>query len=116
MFAAVHWGNGFSDSFHVGSGVRQCGTLSRSLFNTFINLFIVNLKIADIDCHIDSVFLGCFLYADDFIILSPSVYSLQLLLDTCAAVSNSSYLKFRGCNIIKINFIHVYRKLISLDF
>jgi hypothetical protein len=90
MFAAVRWGNAFSDSFHVGSGVRQGGTLSPSLFNTFINLFIVNLKVADIGCHIDSVFLGCFLYADDLIIL----HGLQLLLDTCAAVSNSLFLKF----------------------
>ena len=60
MSAAVRWGNAMSNSFHVGSGVRQGGSLSPTLFNTFINLLIVKLKIAGIGCHIDDVFLGCF--------------------------------------------------------
>jgi hypothetical protein len=46
----------------------------------FINLFIMNLKDVDVGCHIDGVFFGCLLYADDIILISPSIMGLQNML------------------------------------
>jgi hypothetical protein len=47
--------------------------LSPALFNLFINVFIVHLRQLQIGCCIKSLFIGCLLYADDMILLSPSV-------------------------------------------
>ena len=40
-----------------------------------------------IGCHVDDKFYGCFLYADDIVILSPSVRGLQAMLDVCSTTS-----------------------------
>jgi Reverse transcriptase (RNA-dependent DNA polymerase) len=34
-------------------------------------------------CHINKIFFGCIMYADDIILLSPSVIGLQCMLDIC---------------------------------
>jgi hypothetical protein len=53
------------------------------LFNVFINTIIIRLPIADIGCHAKGLFPGCSPYADDVILLSPSVLGLQCMLDVC---------------------------------
>jgi len=44
-----------SNAFSVGSGVRQGSCLSSVIFNVFVNIFIVELKLLDTGCHIGSV-------------------------------------------------------------
>jgi len=41
-----------------------------------------------------SLFVGCILYADDIILLSPSGDGLQQMLDTCSEVARSISLVF----------------------
>ena len=69
----------YSDYFSLSCGVRQGGVLSPCLFAIFI--------VSVVDRVIESGFnMTCFsilLYADDIVLLAPSVHSLQLLLDTC---------------------------------
>ena len=77
LLASVRWNDGLSTSFPVGSGVRQGGALSPAIFNVFMNLFIRNLKTLGYGCCINNYYIGCFLYADDIILLSPSVVGLQ---------------------------------------
>jgi hypothetical protein len=48
----------------------------------FINVIIINLKLANNGCFIQYRFLGCLLYADDIILLSPSLHNLQRILNT----------------------------------
>ena len=47
-----------------------------------------------IGCHINSVFYGYFLYADDIIVLSPSGCELQVMLDNCYHTSTLLSLRF----------------------
>jgi len=61
---------------------------------SFINLFIARLKSSGIGCHINSVFYGYFLYADDIIVLSPSGCELQVMLDNCYHTSTLLSLRF----------------------
>jgi hypothetical protein len=52
------------------------------LFNLLMNTLIRELISVDSGCRTKIKFYGCFLYADDIIVLSPSVGSLQSMLNT----------------------------------
>jgi len=60
----------------------------------FVNTVVTQLKHTDAGCHIEGIFYGCFLYADDIIILSPSVADLQTMLDVCSKTSTMLFLNF----------------------
>jgi len=47
--------------------------LSPASFNVFMNVFILELRKLNCGCHVNGLFVGCLLYADDIILLSPSV-------------------------------------------
>ena len=68
--------------------------LSHSLFNIFINMFVVRPRQLDIGCHMNSLFIGYLLYADDMLQICPSVNGLQNMLDLCMSVSSDLSLQF----------------------
>jgi len=68
--------------------------LSPSIFNVFMNIFIVNLKALRSGCCIGRYFLGCLLYTDDIILISASVDDLQKMLDCCYNVCCDQLLVF----------------------
>ena len=55
-------------------------------------------------CEIGRVYVGCFLYADDILLLSQSVTCMQSMLDTCFRVSMELDLQFnvKKCVAIRI--------------
>ena len=71
----------------IGSGVRQGSCLSPAIFNVFMNVFILELRKLNCGFHVNGVFVGCLLYADDITLLSPSVRGLQMMLDTCHEIA-----------------------------
>ena len=57
------------------------------LYSMFLmNVFIQQLRCLGVGCCISSLFLGCILYADDILLLSPAVVGLQSMLDKCTNV------------------------------
>jgi len=85
LYYAVRWNGQLSAQFAVFS-VRQCSCLSPAIFNVFMNVFIQQLRCLGVGCCISSLFLGCILYADDILLLSPAVVGLQSMLDKCTNV------------------------------
>jgi len=65
--------------------VRQGGVLSPVLFTVYVNYVIMALSASGYGCCFHGMFVGCFMYADDLLLLSPSLCDLQLMIDLCCA-------------------------------
>ena len=80
-YCKVKWGNAVSESFILSAGVRQGGVLSPILFSVYIDNVLHRLN--SHGCNLRSLNLGSFLYADDLILLAPSICELQNMIDIC---------------------------------
>jgi len=73
----------FSLSYIVVCGVRQGVVLSPFLFNIYVDQLISDLSSMNVGCYVNKEYFGCIMYADDLILLSPSILGLQDMLDVC---------------------------------
>ena len=64
-------------------GVKQGGVLSPILFCVYIDGLLSRLKCAGIGCHIGLYFVGGLAYADDIVLLAPTVDALRRMLKLC---------------------------------
>ena len=110
LFVTVKWNCAFSYYVKVNSGVRQGGILSPSLFNIYIDVLIVRLRKMNFGCHIDNIFLGCLCYADDILLISPSVSALQMMLNICDDVGKELAITFNPMKSSCIMFGSGYAK------
>jgi hypothetical protein len=79
----VKWGTFFSDFFTLTCGIRQGGVLSPYLFAIYIDGVADRVRLSKTGCYIKMTCVSSFLYADDILLLAPSVNSLQQLLRAC---------------------------------
>ena len=94
----VQWCDQRSNSFSVKNGVRQGGVSSGIFFAIYIDKLLKILRNAGIGCHINGVFYGAVIYADDIFLLSGSRNGLQAMVDTCHDFVSARNLKF-GTNV-----------------
>jgi len=64
-------------------GIRQGGVPSPHLFAVFVDGIIDKIKHCGIGCYVGRSCLAVFMYADDILLLAPSVVALQKLLLLC---------------------------------
>jgi len=77
----VQWRNTVSSSFSIGNGTKQGGVLSPCLFISYISKLICNIIAMNIGCNIGGMFMNILAYADDVVLLAPSWFALQQLID-----------------------------------
>ena len=85
----VSWGADRSYYFNVSNGVRQGGIISPRLFNVYIDELNYALASSGVGCNIGGTFVNNLSYADDMVILSPSVKGLRVLLEKCETFAAS---------------------------
>ena len=81
--AVVRWNGILSYNFNVFCGVRQGGVLSPLLFNVYVDDLICQLESSSLGCCINGIYIGCVMYADDLLLMSTSISTLQSMLDLC---------------------------------
>ena len=92
----IKWCSSLSTTFCVKNGVKQGGVLSPMLFNIYLDVLLKRLEQNDLGCHVGNRFTGCFAYADDIVLLSPTVKSLNSMLKICAEFSNEYNITFNS--------------------
>lgn len=85
----VKWNNSFSDSYRLECGVRQGGLTSPALFSLYVNGLIERLSKMHVGCYIDGLCINNISYADDMVLLSPSVSALRKMLAVCESYAES---------------------------
>lgn len=69
--------------FRLVVGVRQGQVLSPLLFAIYIDDIVVRVKNANAGCYISTICCCIYLYADDILLLSPTITGLQIILNAC---------------------------------
>jgi len=75
----------YSAFFELLCGIRQGGVLSPYLFAVFIDSVVERVRASGIGCYVKFVCVSVILYADDILLIAPSVTALQQLLYVCEA-------------------------------
>ena len=78
--AKVKWNSFTSESFPMNNGVKQGGILSLYLFNLYIDPLLINITKSKIGCHVGGKPANVFSYADDIVVLAPTVKSLKKII------------------------------------
>ena len=92
--AKVKWENGLSDSFSITNGVKQGAVLSAILFCVYIDFLISQLRRNRTGCWVNGDYVGVIVYADDIVLLSPTLDGLLEMIHTCSTYAKNHKLPF----------------------
>ena len=87
QYVVVNWGNAAAKPFKCANGVKQGGVLSPILFGVYIDELLMRLKNAGFGCHIGHNFIGALAYADDIVLMAPTVSCISKMLKLCSEFS-----------------------------
>jgi exonuclease III len=110
----VKWGNTLSEFFTVCNGVRQGGILSPLLFNVYMNDLSTCLNTHNIGCAISGITINHLMYADDLVLLAPSLSGLQKLIKECEDYGRAHDVKFNAKKSALVYFITSFLRKITL--
>ena len=85
MSCTVKWNGVMTRAFDIPSGTKQGGILPPDVFALYVHDLIQLLKDSGFGCYIIQVCIACIFFADDIVLLSPSRYGLQKLLNICVS-------------------------------
>ena len=94
MSCSVKWNGTFGKSFGIPTGTKQGGILSPDFYSLYCHELIELLKSSGYGCYVIQICIACILFADDTVLLSPSRFGLQKLLDICVAYCRKFCLDF----------------------
>ena len=100
----VRWGDQYSSFYKLSAGVRQGGILSPFLFAIFIDSIVNKIKDANVGCYVSTICVSIFLYADDILIIAPSVSGLQTLENICETELINIYMSINAIKSVCIRF------------
>ena len=101
----VRWSGTYSTLFSVTNGVRQGIILSPYLFNVYVGDLSVALNACRVGCDVGNVIINHLMYADDLVILAPSVAGLYKLLSICGIFGESNDIIFNQKKSASLYFI-----------
>ena len=107
MSCTVKWNNVSSRAFDIPTGTKQGGILSPDFFALYMHDLIQILRSSGFGCNMIKMCIACIFFADDVVLLSPSRYGLQNLLNICVMYCRKFCLDF---NVKKSKVMVIGRK------
>ena len=89
QWAAVKFRSSFSPEWKIGNGVRQGGVLSALFFCIYIDPLIDKISSLKYGCNLGIMRSNIIVYADDLVVLAPSAWALQALIDKTVQIAES---------------------------
>ena len=108
----VKWGNYISEYCTVSNGVKQGGVLSPLLFSVYIDELFNRLKLCGYGCYVGNVYIGAIGYADDCMLLSPTITSMTHQLKICENYSKEYNVSFK---VEKYQLLHCAKSSDHID-
>ena len=90
----VKWGSSFSNSFIMNQGIRQGGVLSPILFSVYCDDALCHLNKSGLGCYLAGLMISAVMYADDILLITPSVEAMQKLIRLCQSAFDDVLLHF----------------------
>jgi len=98
------WNNCHSQSFSTTNGVRQGGITSPILFCVYMDVLLKQLEDEGLGCWIGGQYFGSIGYADDLILLSPTVRGLKSMLGICEKFGETYGVKYNSKKTVCVLF------------
>ena len=93
--AKVKYKNYLSELFNPKQGVRQGSVLSPFLYNIYTEDLLDQIKSLNAGCKLsDGTDMSIIAFADDIILLSPTLHGLQRMIDHCVKFGSERNIKF----------------------
>ena len=92
----IKWNGVMSEMFNVSNGVRQGGVISPILFGIYIDELLLKLKNNGTGCFVGHHYCGAFGYADDIILLCPTLSGLKEMIAICENYATEHNILFNG--------------------
>lgn len=92
----VRWAGSFSEEYKLAGGVSQGNLSSPRLFNLYMNKLIEKLSETGISCHVSGVCINNISYADDTVLLSPSISAMMRLLRICEKYAEAHRIRYNA--------------------
>ena len=98
------WNGCHSHTFDTINGVRQGGIISPILFCVFMDVLLKQLEDAGLGCWVGGHYFGSIGYADDLILLSPTVSGLKDMLNICEKFGDTFGVKYNSRKTVCVLF------------
>ena len=95
QLAWVKWGKNHTSSiFGISNGTRQGSVASPTFWAVYLDPLFKILRSLGVGCHVGGLFMGIVGYADDILLLAPSLRAAQTMLNVCENFASSRNIKF----------------------
>lgn len=101
---SVRWNGEYSKPEKLYCGVRQGGSSSPVMFNVYMDELSSRLAESGVGCYMDGLCVNHASYADDMVLLAPSVSAMRLMLKICEDYAESHNMLYNASKSVYMVF------------